>query len=113
MDQILSAGGLWSNLCQFKVPDVKRLELQDNNGHTALHNAASWGHTDIVRALLKASASIYTLDLHNKTPIHLAAENEHLDSVKVLVKEEAKQSESHTRDMFLHMAATEDNWRLA
>ncbi|XP_023284986.1 ankyrin-1-like [Seriola lalandi dorsalis] len=90
-----------------------RLELQDNNGHTALHSAASWGHTDIVRALLKAGASIYTLDLHNKTPIHLAAENEHLDSVKVLVKEEAKQSDSHTQDMFLHMAATEDNWRLA
>ncbi|XP_071343472.1 CARD- and ANK-domain containing inflammasome adapter protein [Trachinotus anak] len=90
-----------------------RLDLQDNNGHTALHSAASRGHTDIVRALLKAGASIYALDLHNKTPVHLAAENEHLDSVKVLVKEEAKQSDGHTQDMFLHMAAAEDSWRLA
>lgn len=27
--------------------------------------------------------------------------------------EEAKQSESHTQDMFLHMSAMEDNWQLA
>ncbi|XP_040896288.1 CARD- and ANK-domain containing inflammasome adapter protein [Toxotes jaculatrix] len=90
-----------------------RLDLQDNHGHTALHSAASRGHTEIVRALIRAGAPIYTLDMHGRTPIHLAAENEHLDSVKVLVKEEAKQSESHTQDMFLHMAAMEDNWRLA
>lgn len=90
-----------------------RLHLQDNKGHTALHKAASRGHTEIVRALIKAGTPIYTLDLQSKTPIHLAAENEHLNSVKVLVKEEAEQSESLTQDTFLHMAAMEDNWRLA
>ncbi|XP_027146038.1 CARD- and ANK-domain containing inflammasome adapter protein [Larimichthys crocea] len=90
-----------------------RLDLQDNKGHTALHRAASRGHTEIVRALVQAGAPIYTLDLQGKTSVHLAAENEHLHPVKVLVKEEAKQSESHTRDMFLHSAAVEDNWRLA
>lgn len=31
----------------------------------------------------------------------------------MLEKEEAKQSESHTQDVFLRMAAMEDNWRLA
>lgn len=90
-----------------------RLDLQDNKGHTALHGAASRGHTEIVRALIQAGAPIYTLDLQGKTPVHLAAENGHLNSVEVLVKEEAKQSESHIQDMFLHMAAVEDNWRLA
>ncbi|XP_042340035.1 CARD- and ANK-domain containing inflammasome adapter protein [Plectropomus leopardus] len=90
-----------------------RLDLQDNNGHTALHRAARGGHTEIVRALIQAGAPIYTLNPQGKTPIHLAAENEHLDSVKALVKEEAKQSESHTQDMFLHTAAVEDNWSLA
>uniref|UniRef100_A0A7N6ASE0 CARD domain-containing protein n=1 Tax=Anabas testudineus TaxID=64144 RepID=A0A7N6ASE0_ANATE len=90
-----------------------RLDLQDIEGHTALHRAASKGHTEIVRALIKAGAPIYSLDLHGKTPIHLAAENQMRDSVKVLVDEEGKQSKSHTQDMFLHMAAVEDNWRLA
>lgn len=90
-----------------------RLDLRDNKGHTALHRAASRGHTETVRALIQAGAPIYTLDLQGKTPIHLAAENEHLNSVKVLVKEEAEQAESHTRDLFLHTAAMEDNWRLA
>ncbi|XP_070765650.1 CARD- and ANK-domain containing inflammasome adapter protein [Enoplosus armatus] len=90
-----------------------RLDMQDNKGHTALHKAASRGHTETVRTLIQAGAPIYTPDLQGKTPVHLAAENEHLNSVKVLVQEENKQSESNTQDMFLHMAAMEDNWRLA
>ncbi|XP_073331826.1 CARD- and ANK-domain containing inflammasome adapter protein [Pagrus major] len=89
------------------------LDLQDNKSHTALHIAASRGHTQIVSALIQAGAPIYTLDLQGKTPVHLAAGNKHLSSVKVLVEEEKKQSESHRRDMFLHSAAVEDNWRLA
>lgn len=89
------------------------LDLQDSKGHTALHRAASRGHTNIVSALIQAGAPIYTLDLQSKTPVHLAAENKHLSSVKVLVEEEKKLSESHRRDMFLHSAAMEDNWRLA
>ncbi|XP_045906758.1 CARD- and ANK-domain containing inflammasome adapter protein [Micropterus dolomieu] len=90
-----------------------RVDLQDNKGRTALHRAARRGHSEIVWALAQAGAPIYTLDLQDKTPVHLAAENEHLNSVKVLVKEEKKQSESCTQEMFLHMAAMEDNWRLA
>lgn len=90
-----------------------RLDLQDNIGHTALHRAASRGHTEIVRVLATAGAPIHNVDLQGKTPIHLAAENEHLNSVKALVEVEAKQSESHTQDTFLHMAAIEDNWSLA
>ncbi|KAM9358027.1 CARD- and ANK-domain containing inflammasome adapter protein [Symphorus nematophorus] len=90
-----------------------RLDLQDNKGQSALHIAASRGHTEIVRALIQAGAPIYALDLQGKTPVHLAAGSEHLNSVKVLVKEEAKQSESHMRDMFLHSAAMDEDWRLA
>uniref|UniRef100_A0A3B5ANX9 CARD- and ANK-containing Inflammasome Adaptor Protein n=1 Tax=Stegastes partitus TaxID=144197 RepID=A0A3B5ANX9_9TELE len=90
-----------------------RLDLQDDVGHTALHTAASRGHTEIIRVLMKAGAPIHTLDSQGKTPIHLAAENEHLDSIKILVKEEAKQSESHTQDTFLHKAVMEDNCKLA
>lgn len=90
-----------------------RLDMQDNKGHTPLHRAASRGHTEIVRALTQAGAPIYALDLQGKAPIHLAVVNEQLNSVKVLVKEEARQSESLTQDMFLHTAAMEDNWRLA
>uniref|UniRef100_A0A672ZYD4 CARD- and ANK-containing Inflammasome Adaptor Protein n=1 Tax=Sphaeramia orbicularis TaxID=375764 RepID=A0A672ZYD4_9TELE len=38
--------------------------------------------------------------------------NGHLDTVRVLLKEEADMCESCTRDMFLHMAAKEDDWKL-
>ncbi|XP_026161374.1 CARD- and ANK-domain containing inflammasome adapter protein [Mastacembelus armatus] len=101
------------SITQLLIRKGARLDVQDSKGYTALHRAASKGHTEIVRALINAGASIYTLDLQGKTPIHLAAENKHLDCVKVMVKEEAKQSKSHAQDMFLHMAAMEDNWRLA
>lgn len=90
-----------------------RLDLQDSKGHTALHRAASRGHTEVVKALLKAGAPIYSLDVQAKTPVHLAAENEHLYSVKALVEEETRSSKSQTQDMFLHLAAREDSWRLA
>ncbi|XP_005479286.2 CARD- and ANK-domain containing inflammasome adapter protein [Oreochromis niloticus] len=90
-----------------------RLDLQNDAGHTALHRAASRGHTELMKALVKAGAPIHNLDLKGKTPIHLAAENRHLKSVKLLVEEEARQSESNRQNMFLHMAAMEDDWRLA
>ncbi|KAM3876151.1 CARD- and ANK-domain containing inflammasome adapter protein [Diretmus argenteus] len=90
-----------------------RLDLQDSEGHTALHRAASRGHTGVVRALTKAGAHIYALDMQTKTPIHLAAKNGHLNSVKALLKEESRHSKSQTQDSFLHMAAREDDWRLA
>uniref|UniRef100_A0A672ZY84 CARD- and ANK-containing Inflammasome Adaptor Protein n=1 Tax=Sphaeramia orbicularis TaxID=375764 RepID=A0A672ZY84_9TELE len=88
------------------------LDLQDENNQTALHRAASRGHSEIVKALLQAGAPMYTMDLQGKTPVHLAAENGHLDTVRVLLKEEADMCESCTRDMFLHMAAKEDDWKL-
>uniref|UniRef100_A0A667Z0V4 CARD- and ANK-containing Inflammasome Adaptor Protein n=1 Tax=Myripristis murdjan TaxID=586833 RepID=A0A667Z0V4_9TELE len=90
-----------------------RLDLQDSNGHTALHRAASRGHTEVVRALIKVGAPIYTLDTLGQTPIHLAAKNEQLNTVRALVKEETGHSQNKTQDSFLHMAAKEDNWRLA
>ncbi|KAA8578316.1 hypothetical protein FQN60_007071 [Etheostoma spectabile] len=101
------------SIAELLIGKGAKLDLQDDKGHTAVHRAAIRGHTEIVKALVQAGAPIYTPDLQGKTPIHLAADNKHLDSVKLLVKEEAKQCESHTRDMFLHTAAKEDNWRLA
>ncbi|XP_047443635.1 CARD- and ANK-domain containing inflammasome adapter protein [Mugil cephalus] len=100
------------SIVEFLIRKGARLDLQDNTGHTALHRAASRGHTEIVKTLIKAGAPIHTLDLQSKTSVHLAALNEHLNCVKVLVEEEAKQSESHTQDTFLHMAAVEDDCRL-
>ncbi|XP_030583124.1 CARD- and ANK-domain containing inflammasome adapter protein [Archocentrus centrarchus] len=101
------------SIAEFLIRKGARLDQQNDTGHTALHRAARRGRTEIMTALMKAGAPIHILDLKGKSPIHLAAENEHLNSVKLLVEEEAKQSESHRQTMFLHMAAMEDNWRLA
>lgn len=101
------------SIAELLIQKGARLDLQNDAGHTALHRAASRGHTELMKTLVKAGAPIHTLDLKGKTPIHLAAENRHLKSVKLLVEEEARQSESHRQNMFLHMAAMEDDWRLA
>uniref|UniRef100_A0A8C5D616 CARD- and ANK-containing Inflammasome Adaptor Protein n=1 Tax=Gouania willdenowi TaxID=441366 RepID=A0A8C5D616_GOUWI len=90
----------------------RHVDLQNNTGCTALHRAASRGHTDIVKALIQAGAPIHVVDDQGRTPVHLAAEQLQLESVSVLVKEEASQPESLRKNTFLHMAGREDNWKL-
>ncbi|MFZ8864548.1 MAG: ankyrin repeat domain-containing protein [Rickettsiales bacterium] len=51
--------------------------------------AAEKGHTEIVKALIKAGADIKAVDNENKTPLQLAKENNHTDVVSALEEEEA------------------------
>ena len=63
-------------------PDAKR----DARGNTALHVAATHGHAEIARALVKAGACTEALTPGDHlTPLRLAAELGHLDTVKVLL----------------------------
>jgi ankyrin repeat protein len=52
------------------------IDLKDGDGATALHFAASRGHTPVVKWLLKRGAQI-VVDKYGKSPVHDAAENEH------------------------------------
>ena len=52
--------------------------LRDEDGATPLHFAASRGHTDTVRWLLRHGAAI-VLDKFGKSPINDAADNDHME----------------------------------
>jgi ankyrin repeat protein len=53
-------------------------DLRDGDGATALHFAASRGHTDTVRWLLRHGARL-VLDKFGKSPLNDAAENEQIE----------------------------------
>lgn len=56
----------------------------DDNGNTALLEAARYGHDDVVRALLAAGANIKARDKDGKTALMLAVQGGHDDVVRAL-----------------------------
>ena len=52
---------------------------------TPLHWAASQGHTDAIKALVAAGASVEAQDDTKWTPLHYAASQGHADAIKALV----------------------------
>lgn len=59
--------------------------LRDGDGATPLHFAASRGHLDTVRWLLRHGARL-SLDKYGKSPINDAAENQQVECLNVLVQ---------------------------
>lgn len=58
--------------------------LRDNDGATPVHFAASRGHLETLRWLLKHGGRIL-LDKHGKSPLNDAAENEHMQCLALLI----------------------------
>lgn len=56
--------------------------LRDGDGATPLHFAASRGHLDTVRWLLKHGARL-SLDKYGKSPINDAAENQQVEVTEI------------------------------
>ncbi|QQR49170.1 ankyrin repeat domain-containing protein [bacterium] len=67
-------------------PNIKS---QDSRRETALHIAAKYGHTECVRELLNAGASVSAWS-NNDTPLHCAAQFGHLKCLKALLNGGAK-----------------------
>ena len=55
-----------------------------DDGLTALHHAASQGHTAIVQLLLAHNANLHAETMDGKTPLQLAAQHGHRDIVNLL-----------------------------
>ena len=54
---------------------TEMLHQRANEGHTALHCAASRNHHSACKVLLDCGASLYDTDMHGKTPLHAAADH--------------------------------------
>lgn len=75
-----------------KVKDIQKLldnnanpDLFDYDHRTALHIAASHGHSEIIFLLLKSKATINIRDRYNDTPVDCAIHQEHYEIAKLLI----------------------------
>lgn len=60
--------------------------LREADGSTPLHEAAAWGHVEIVRTLIEHGASPDAADRYRWTPLMFAAGRGHADCVRVLLE---------------------------
>lgn len=61
------------------------IDLEDNQGRTALHWAVDRGHMNIIEALISKGAYVNAKDMEGQTPLHYAAVCEREDIAKYLV----------------------------
>jgi uncharacterized protein len=73
-------------MCSDALDAGAQINVQDSNGDTALHIAASWGHAKLTRFLLEHSASILVLNNFLMTPLHIAAINGQSQTLTMLLE---------------------------
>jgi ankyrin repeat protein len=73
---------------------IMKPDIQDDDGYTALHVAAQWGHQSIIEILFHAGASIHIPTTAGQTPLVLAAGNGHLRVLQWLLRQGANLNEA-------------------
>ena len=71
-------------------------DIQDNEGRTPLHLAASSGDAEMVRVLISAGADVYAKDADGSTPLHLAVVGGHSETVQILLDAGTSDGETAT-----------------
>lgn len=82
------------------------IKLSDEDGATALHLAAAFGHNECVKLLLDKGADIKSRDNYGRTPLHTSASRGHVSIVKTLIDTGAKkEAKDNDEARPLHLAA--------
>ena len=89
------------------------VDRRNDQGHTALHEAAMVGHSNVIRVLLGHNADIEAVDISGLTALHWAAVEGHVDALRTLCQKGAsiKANPSTPERTVLHFAA--QNGRVA
>lgn len=74
------------DVVKFLIDSKANVELQDEDGQTALHRAAARGHLDVSRVLLEKQPKLKEIaDVKEKIPFEYLAKNAN-DDFKILLK---------------------------
>jgi len=90
----------WLRCCSKLLSEAEnpaRLNLTDNCGRIPAHYAAEFGHSDLLKTLLKWGSNLFASDSDGQTPLHLAAANGQDATVEILLDERADVNAQNTR----------------
>jgi len=90
--------------CKDAIERGARIDVQDANGDTALHIAASWGYTQVARFLLENGASLLVRNNFMITPLHLAAINGKTETFSFLLDWAGKGKEALSKTLLDEIA---------
>ena len=75
------------------------VNIQDEEGLTALMNASSWGHEEIVKELIKAKADVNVQNLYGSTAFMNASYEGHTEIVRELIKVGADVNKNYEKNI--------------
>merc|ERR1712098_232646 len=81
------------------------LNETDEDGCTALHDAARKGHTEILSLLIAAGCDVNLQDVNGETALHFAAFADRAEIVSLLIEAECDLNLQSSGDTALHYAA--------
>ena len=67
---VAASDGNIAKVQAFIAADPTTVSSGDENGYTAIHAAAAYGHKELVQLLLAAGADIHAQDNDGDTPLH-------------------------------------------
>ncbi|XP_069692913.1 uncharacterized protein [Periplaneta americana] len=107
---IAASYGRYNNV-KFLAERAIHVDVADNKGNTALHNALVFGKSvDVIKCLVEAGANIYKENNRGETALHLAADSNKMEILNYFAEKRANFNIQNKRGITpLHRVAEEGN----